>query len=80
MNALDTLRNDLIERILTINNKSYLSALSKILENSELNSKSISLTEEQKLMLALSDADIKNKKTISQAELNKADLKWLKEL
>lgn len=80
MNALDTLRNDLIERILTINSKSYLSALSKILENSELNSKTISLTEEQKLMLALSDADIKNKKTISQAELNKADLKWLKEL
>nr|MBK9650847.1 hypothetical protein [Bacteroidota bacterium] len=80
MNALDTLRNDLIERILTINSKSYLSALSKILENSELNSKTISLTEEQKLMLELSDADIKNKKTISQAELNKADLKWLKEL
>lgn len=38
------------------------------------------LTEEQILMLQLSDKDIKNGKLISQSQLDKDDLKWLKGL
>ena len=40
----------------------------------------IKLTEEQLQMLKLSEKDIKKVKLISQNNLNKADLKWLKEL
>ncbi len=38
------------------------------------------LTEEQQLMLKMSDVDIANGKVISQAELDKSDLEWLKGL
>ena len=38
------------------------------------------LTEEQVLMLQLSDNDIKNGKLISHDQLDKDDLQWLKGL
>jgi hypothetical protein len=40
----------------------------------------VELTEEQILMLQLSDKDIKNGKLVSQRQLDKDDLQWLKGL
>ena len=40
----------------------------------------IKLTEEQIRMLQLSEQDIENGRVISQSQLDKSDLKWLKEL
>lgn len=38
----------------------------------------VSLTVEQKIMLAMSDEDIKNGRTIDQLTLNERELEWLK--
>ena len=38
----------------------------------------IKLTKKQKLMLEMSEADIQNGRTISQNDLDKNDLEWLK--
>ncbi len=37
----------------------------------------VELTEEQKLILEMSEQDIKNQETISQEAMNKRNLEWL---
>lgn len=78
MSTTDILRNDIIDKLLTINNKDYLSALYQLVSTSSVDSDIVQLTEEQVLMLQLSDDDIKSGKLISQDQLDKDDLEWLK--
>lgn len=78
--ATDHIRNGIIDNLLTISNKSYLTALFQIVKNSTIENENVKLTEEQIVMLKLSDKDILNGKTIPHSKLDKADLKWLKEL
>jgi phosphomevalonate kinase len=80
MATIDHIRNGIINKLLTISNKNYLAALSQLVENSSTEKDTVKLTEEQTLMLQLSDNDIKTGKLINQAQLDKRDLKWLKEL
>jgi len=80
MAQVDNLRNGIIEKLLTISNKDYLKALYKLVESSTIDKPTVKLTEEQTLMLKLSDKDIKNGRLISQNQLDKDDLKWLKGL
>ncbi len=80
MTTIDNLRNSIIDKLLTITNEDYLLALHKIVENSQLDEDIVKLTEEQKLMLQLSDKDIENDRLISQSQLDKSDRKWLKDL
>ncbi len=80
MATIDHLRNGIINKLLTISNRNYLAALFQLVENSSLEKDTVKLTEEQILMLQLSDNDIKTGKLITQAQLDKSDLKWLKEL
>ena len=80
MTTADHIRNGIIEKLLTISNKDYLTALFQLVKNSSVDKDSVTLTEEQILMLKLSEKDIKQGKLISQAQLDKNDLKWLKEL
>ncbi|MGB3949330.1 MAG: hypothetical protein WBM13_15190 [Bacteroidia bacterium] len=80
MSQVDNLRNGLIEKLLTISNIDYLKALNELVGNSKLEKNKIDLTDEQLLMLKLSDKDIKQGKLISQQQLDKDDLLWLKEL
>jgi hypothetical protein len=79
METIHHIRNGIIDKLLTISNKDYLKALSQLLEKST-DKGVINLSEEQILMLKLSDKDINEGKLISQVELDKMDLKWLKEL
>ena len=79
MDASDILRNNIIDKLLTITNKDYLSALYQLVNSSSVSSDTVKLTEEQILMLQLSDLDIKNGRLISQDQLDKADLQWLGE-
>ena len=79
MATVDTLRNNLIDKLLTISNKDYLVALNKLVENSTLDI-TVKLTDEQILMLKLSDKNIEMGKVISQEQLDKNDLQWLKKL
>jgi hypothetical protein len=78
MSTTDILRNDIIDKLMTINNKDYLSALYQLVSTSSVDSDIVQLTEEQVLMLQLSDDDIKSGKLISQDQLDKDDLEWLK--
>jgi hypothetical protein len=79
MATIDTLRNNLIDKLLAISNKDYLQALNQLIDNSGIEDNSVTLTEEQILMLQMSDKDISAGKLISQEQLNKNDLQWLKE-
>ena len=80
MTATDHIRNGIIEKLLTISNKEYLNALFQVVQSSSVDKDIVKLTEEQVVMLNLSEKDIKDGKLISQSKLDKADLKWLKEL
>ncbi len=80
MATIDHIRNGIIDKLLTISNKDFLSALYRLVESSNTDQDKIKLSEEQVLMLKLSDKDIKTDKLISQKQLDKDDLKWLKEL
>lgn len=80
MGTTDMLRNDIIDKLLTISNKDYLSALYQLVNSSSVGQDTVQLTEEQVLMLQLSDNDIKNGKLISHDQLDKDDLQWLKGL
>jgi hypothetical protein len=80
MSTTDILRNDIIDKLLTINDKEYLEALHHLVSSSFINQDTVRLTEEQVLMLQLSDDDIKSGKLIPQNKLDKDDLQWLKGL
>ena len=78
MASADNLRNSIIDKLLTITNKDYLLALYQLVEKSALEKDTVKLTQEQVLMLQLSDQDIKKGRLISQEQLDKEDLQWLK--
>ena len=80
MNQVDILRDSIIDKLLTISNKDYLTALYQLISRSSVDADVLELSEEQKIMLQLSDTDILNGNVISQVEVDKDDLKWLKEL
>ena len=78
MATIDNIKNNIIDKLLAISNKEYLSALYQIVEKGQTVNSSVELTEEQILMLQLSMDDIKNGRTITQEQLDKEDLEWLK--
>jgi len=78
MAQVDVIRNGIIDRLLAISDKDYLMALLRLVDNSTVVIGKIQLTKEQKLMLEMSEADLQNGRTISQTELDKNDLEWLK--
>lgn len=80
MTTSDLIRNGIIEKLHTISKKDYLTAILQLLKNSPVDSDTVKLSEEQITMLKLSNKDIKEKKIIPHSQLDKADLKWLKEL
>jgi len=79
MAQVDVIRNGIIDKLLAISDKEYLMALLRLVDNSAVQGERIKLTNEQKLMLELSENDIKNGRIISQDDLDKKDLQWLKE-
>jgi hypothetical protein len=71
----DHIRKGIIDKLLIISDKDYLSALFRLVDNTKTDKDTVTLIEEQVLMLKLSDKDIKNGKLISQSQLDKNDLK-----
>ena len=78
MATVDTLRDNLIDKLLSISNKEYLVALNHLVDKSDMANKPVELSEQQIAMLKLSDKDIEGGKLISQEQLDKNDLEWLK--
>ncbi len=80
MDTADNIRNIIIDKLLTISNKEYLTALYKLISTSSVNNNAIKLSEDQLFMLNLSEDDIKNNRVVSQEKLDEIDLEWLKDL
>ena len=78
MISIDIIKNRLIDKILTIKNQEFLTALDRLIDSSSTASK-VELSEEQKLMLLMSEEDIREGRLISQDDLDNNDLSWLKE-
>jgi hypothetical protein len=79
MSTTDLIRNNIIDKLLTISNEDYLSALYQLVNTSSVGQDMVQLSEEQVVMLQLSDEDIVNGKIITQDQLDKDDLQWLSE-
>lgn len=77
MATVDNIRNGLINKILSIKNRDFLEALDKLIASSTPASSIVELTDEQKLMLEMSEQDIKDQKLISQEAMDKRNLEWL---
>ncbi len=80
MTVEDRLRNSIIDKLLTISNKEYLSALYQLITTSKVDEDIIQLSEEQIAMLTMSDDDIAHGRLVSQDELDEMDREWLRKL
>ncbi len=78
MSQIDLIRNGLIDKLLSITDKDYLLALLRLVNSSDVQDEKIKLTKEQKLMLEMSLEDMRKGRIVSQSELDKSDLEWLK--
>lgn len=77
MATVDNIRNGLIDKILSIENKDILIALDTLIASSNFESEIVALTTEQKMLLEMSEKDIKNGNLISQEAMDKRNLEWL---
>ena len=76
MNALENIKNSLIDRILATRNERLLEAIKNIFDSTQ-SEEIISLSTEQIEMLSMSEKDIEDGKLVSESELSKRDSKWL---
>lgn len=77
MTKADSLRNEIIEKLLCISDKNYLNAINQLVKGNEPPDSQVKLSKEQKLMLDLSEEDIKYKRVISHKDLLKTKMEWL---
>ena len=80
MATVDKIRSKLIDKILSIQNKDFLVALDNIISSISAENDIVELTKEQKEMLEMSEADIKNGRLISQEAMDKRNIEWLNEM
>jgi hydrogenase maturation factor HypE len=78
MASVSEIRNRVIDSLLAINDSDYLNALDKMIRSANVQDEKVSLTEEQKIMLSMSDDDIQNSRIIDQQTLNERELEWLR--
>jgi hypothetical protein len=76
MTGIETIKNNLIDRILATRNEKLLQAISNIFESIQTDD-IVSLSSEQIEMLLMSEKDIESGNLISESELNESDSKWL---
>ena len=80
METIDSIKNGLIDKIHSIKNKDLLNALDQLISSSTFDSDKVELSNEQKIMLEMSEQDIKDGNLISQDAMNKRNLEWLNAL
>ncbi len=80
MTAADNIRNNIIDKLMAISNRDYLSALYQLLDKSGVEGDVITLSEAQLHMLNMSGEDIRNNQVVLQEEADKRDLEWLETL
>ena len=79
MTSITDIRNRVIDQLLSIRDADYLRALSDMIKSSHVQEEVVPLTEEQKIMLVMSEEDIKAGRTVDQLALNEREIQWLKE-
>jgi hypothetical protein len=77
MNSVEKIRNGLIDKILSIRNKDFLEALDKLITTSTAESEIVELTNEQKVLLEMSEQDVISGRLISQEAMDKRNMEWL---
>ena len=78
MTSANEIRNRLIDQLMAIKDADYLQALSNMIDRSHIEADAVPLSEEQKIMLTMSEEDVKAGRTIDQNVLNEQELRWLK--
>jgi hypothetical protein len=78
MISITDIRNRLIDQLLSIKDPEYLRALSDMIDRAHVEEKPVPLSEEQKMMLSMSEGDIEARRVIDQLTLNERELEWLK--
>jgi len=76
MTGIETIKNNLIDRILATRNEKLLQAISNIFDSTQTDD-IVSLSSEKIEMLLMSEKDIESGNLISESELNESDSKWL---
>ena len=79
MATVDAIKSGLIDKIQSIDNKEFLLTLENLVSTSLVDDRPVEFTEEQELMLQMSEADILNGDTISESLLKTKTDEWLKE-
>lgn len=79
MTTLDSLRNRLIDQILTTKNEKLLKAIEDILQSTNPSDK-VELDSNQIEMINMGLRDIEDGNTISESDLEKQDAKWMDQL
>lgn len=77
MEPIDKIRNGLNNKIPSIKNRDFLEALDKLISSSSSEVEIVELTKEQKIMLKMSEQDIKSGKLISKVAMDKRNLERL---
>jgi hypothetical protein len=78
MISTNDIRNKVIDQIMAIKDAEFLRALSDMIDRAHVQENAVQLTEEQKIMLAMSEEDIQAGRTIDQFTLNEREMEWLK--
>ena len=80
MNDVNLLRNSIIDKLLTISDEENLTSIHQLVAKSSSKNSVVELSGEQTTMLQLSEQDIVYGRKITQDELDKSDLEWLRGL
>ncbi|HSJ66703.1 MAG TPA: hypothetical protein VK921_03465 [Anditalea sp.] len=78
MAKVDNVRNNLIDKIMLIRNEDILLALDKLISTGSFAEELVEFTEEQELMLQMSEDDILQGRTIPESSLKAKTEEWLK--
>jgi len=77
--SAEQIRNNIIKKLYSIDNRELLDAMDKLLEASGKQDKPYRISSEQKEALEASDQDIIYGRLISDEDLNAEEDEWLKE-
>jgi hypothetical protein len=77
--SITDIRNKIIDQLMSVKDKEFLRALSDMIDRAHVQENVIQLTEEQKIMLAMSEEDIQTGRTIDQFTLNEREWNGSKE-
>lgn len=79
MATIDKIKSDLIDKISSIQNRDFLKALDVLVSANSIQSEPVKLSPDQKIMLEMSERDIKKGRLIDQDALEKRNMEWLNE-